>query len=200
MAFTLRPATVQDVAATTDALADAFAQDPLMGYFFGAHPDGQRAATRAFFTLLMRVRLAIGAPVILLEDDGVPRGLVMGYDTAPADWPEALDREWAAFEARSPGIVERFDRYEQASARFEPPVPHWYLGVIGVHPSLAGRGAGRMLMEAFCAKAAADPLSSGVYLETSSPASLAFYRKLGFEVRGEGELDGLPLWCVFRAR
>lgn len=196
----LRPATSDDVDAVTRAVAQAFADDPLMRYFFGAHPDGLAATTRRFFALLLRARLALGAPAIVLEDAGAPRGLVMGYDTAPGDWPAAIDLEWSAFEATLPGITERFDRYEAASTRFEAPGPHWYLGVIGVHPSLAGRGEGRRLLEAFCAQAAADPRSTGVYLETSNPTSLAFYRRQGFDLRGEGDLDGMPLWCVFRAR
>jgi hypothetical protein len=49
-----------------------------------------------------------------------------------------------------------------------------------------------------CKPAAADAGSTGVYLETASPASLRFYIRSGLTVRGEGELDGARLWCVFR--
>lgn len=200
MDFALRDGRDADVEPVTHALAAAFDGDPLMRWFFAGHPDGPRAATRRFFTLLMRARLAIGAPVIVLEDGGEPRGLAMGYDTAPPDWPEAIDRDWADFEAQAPGLAARFDRYEAASRGFGPDGPHWYLGVIGVDPALRGRGAGRRLMEAFCARADADPASTGVYLETANPANLPFYRAAGFEVRGEGDLEGTAVWCLFRPR
>lgn len=43
-----------------------------------------------------------------------------------------------------------------------------YLGVIGVHPTLQGRGAGKALLEAFCAPSCTHCLSSSVYLDTTS--------------------------------
>jgi GNAT superfamily N-acetyltransferase len=70
--------------------------------------------------------------------------------------------------------------------------------VIGVHPSLQGKGAGTLLLEAFCAPSRSDPKSRGVYLDTANASSLQFYYKNGFELRGQGNLDGAPLWCVYR--
>lgn len=200
MDFALRDGRSGDVDAVTRALADAFDGDPLMRYFFAAHPAGPREATRAFFTLLMRVRLAIGAPVIVLETADGPRGIAMGYTTVQPDWPEALERDWAAFESQVPGLPDRFERYEAASQGHEPPGPHWYLGVIGVDPALRGRGGGRRLIDAFCARAATDPASTGVYLETGNPVNLPFYRAAGFDLRGAGDLEGTPVWCLFRPR
>jgi ribosomal protein S18 acetylase RimI-like enzyme len=71
--------------------------------------------------------------------------------------------------------------------------------VIGVHPSLQRRGAGKVLLDAFCRLSADNAASSGVYLETASESSLNFYLRNGFALRGKGDLDGRPLWCVFRS-
>ncbi len=67
------------------------------------------------------------------------------------------------------------------------------------HPSAQGQGAGKALLEAFCRRSALDPLSAGVYLDTANPSSLEFYLRNGFVVRGEDDLEGTPLWCVFRS-
>jgi len=95
-------------------------------------------------------------------------------------------------------VAERFEAYERIVTLHRPADAHYYLGVIGVHPSAQGRGAGKALLDGICQLSCADPLSSGVYLETASPDSLEFYYRCGFALAGEGDLDGSPLWCLFR--
>jgi GNAT superfamily N-acetyltransferase len=121
----------------------------------------------------------------------------MGYDSAPPEWPLEFTREWEVFEEGIPGVVERFEAYERVAERFRPAVPHYYLGVIAVDPRLKGKGLGKRLLGEFCATSAADKRSAGVYLETGSAESLAFYLRNGFVLRGEEDLGGAPLWCVF---
>jgi GNAT superfamily N-acetyltransferase len=96
-----------------------------------------------------------------------------------------------------PGLHERFETYDAIAARHCPSAPHYYLGVIGVHPSLQGNGAGKTLLDAFCRLSADDPASGGVYLETASAGNLNFYTRNGFVLRCQGDLDGRPLWCAF---
>ena len=193
----LDPATEADVDAATACSAAAFAADPLMHFFFARNPTGVRAASARFFSLLMRARLALGMPTLVARHDASVAGLVMGYDTSPPEWRDEHTREWAQFESEIPGVVERFDAYERAADRFRPDTPHYYLGVIAVEPALKGKGLGRELLQAFCALSARDTRSSGVYLETGSEASLDFYLRNGFVLRGHEDLGGTPLWCVF---
>lgn len=192
-------ATADDVAAACNSLAQAFRDDPQMRYFFGDHALGVLEANRAFFSLLMRARIALGMPVWIARDHQGPVGAVMGYDPDPPDWPEGLEKEWAVFEAALPALPARFDAYERITDGFKPRVPHHYLGVIGVRSELQGTGVGNALLQTFCTHAAADPRSHGVYLETANPASLRFYLRNGFAISGEGDLEGQPLWCVFRS-
>lgn len=178
--------TEADVEATTRCAAAAFAADPLMHFFFGEAPMGLRAATVEFFTRLMRARLALGMPALVARRESAIVGVAMGYDAAPPEWPEAHARGW-----------EGFDAYEQVAERYRPLEPHYYLGVLGVDPALKGKGLGRELLQAFCERSAADSGSSGVYLETGSEASLAFYLSNGYVLQGEADLGGTRLWCVF---
>jgi GNAT superfamily N-acetyltransferase len=193
----LERATPADVERATACAAAAFAQDPLMHFFFDTSPAGVGAASERFFSILMRARLALGMPAVVARTGSGIVGLTMGYDTAPPEWPGEFTREWEAFEAGIPGVAGRFEAYERVAGRFRPEVPHYYLGVIAVDPGLKGKGLGRRLLEDFCARSFRDEHSVGVYLETGSTDSLAFYLRNGFVLRGQEDLGGTPLWCVF---
>ena len=192
-------ASTDHVEAAASALAAAFADDPLVAYFFRTHPQGIAPASRRFFALLLRLRIALGMPALVLREGDRVLGAAMGYDTERPTWPEAFAGEWARLEAETPGLASRMHAYEALAQSHAPAAPHYYLGVLGVHPSAQGTGSGRALLAAFCQKSAGDPLSSGVYLETSNPHSREFYLRQGFVERGADDLAGTPLWCVFRS-
>jgi ribosomal protein S18 acetylase RimI-like enzyme len=196
--FEVRSAQPGNIEGAVTALGEAFDQDPLMLYLFRDNPNGVRAGAMAFFSILLRARLALGMPAYVLQQaDGAP-GAAMGYDTARPVWPAALSSEWRQFELGVPGFAARLAAYEKICEAHQPSEDHYYLGVIGVHPSLQGKGAGKALLDAFCARSQADPQSRGVYLDTSNPRSLEFYYNNGFELRGQGSLDTAPLWCVYK--
>lgn len=194
----IRRAETRDVEAAIAVLGDAFEHDPLMMHVFQDNPGGVRAGVMRFFSILLRVRLALDMPAFVLEGDGQVRGAVMGYDTSRPAWPAALTAEMHALEADIPGFATRMADYEKVCDAHQPGEAHYYLGVIGVDPTLQGKGAGKALLEAFCRPSQADPKSDGVYLDTSNTRSLEFYDKNGFERMGEGMLGDVRLWCVFR--
>lgn len=196
--FTIKPATSADAPSAIAALAEAFARDPLMLFLFQQHPAGIRAGIETFFAILLRARIALDMPADVLDQDGEILGAIMGYDNSRPTWPAPLTEDWERFEASVPGFTARLAAYEDICNAHQPDEPHHYLGVIGIHPSLQGKGAGKALLEHFCDRSKADPKSRGVYLDTANPASLEFYYKNGFELRGEGSLDGAPLWCVYK--
>lgn len=194
----IRKARSSDVGPAIAALGDAFASDPLMLYLFHENPAGVRAGAMGFFSILLRARIALDMPAhVLLQDEDV-LGAAMGYDTSRPKWPAELAEEMHRFETATPGFPARLAAYADICDAHEPKEPHHYLGVIGVHPTLQGKGAGKALLDAFCASSQTDPKSHGVYLETTNSNSLQFYYRNGFELRGEGNLDGAPVWCVYR--
>ena len=196
--FKIRPAESGDVGASVAALGEAFAQDPLMLYLFHENPNGVRAGTMGFFSILLRARITLDMPAYVLQQGDNVLGAAMGYDTSRPSWPEPLNAEWRQFKADVPGFAVRLAAYAEICEAHEPSEDHHYLGVIGIHPSLQGKGAGKALLDAFCAPSRTDAKSHGVYLETASPRSLQFYYSNGFELRGEGSLDGAPVWCVYK--
>lgn len=196
--FTIETATADTASDAVEVLGDAFADDPLMHYLFRDHANGVRAGAVEFFSLLLRARLALNMPAYVLQQDGRVLGAAMGYDTSRPEWPAPITAEWREFEAAIPHFVSRLAAYEQLCEKHQPKDAHYYLGVIGVHPTLQGKGAGKALLTAFCAPSQSDAKSGGVYLDTTNPDSLEFYYRNGFELLGEGELDAAPLWCVYR--
>jgi ribosomal protein S18 acetylase RimI-like enzyme len=82
--------------------------------------------------------------------------------------------------------------------KLEPRDPHWYLAMIGVDPSLQGRGIGAQLMQPVLDEADRDGLLA--YLESSNPLNVPWYEKFGFHVTGELPLakDGPVLHLMTR--
>lgn len=185
-----------DLEETLNCWAAAFAEDPLTGYLLEAGPD-YRARLTQFFSLLMRARLALKMPVLMIRDATGVHGAAMGYSTEPPAWPNDLAEEWDRFEKAPPGLAARMAVYDRISAKTKPSTPHYYLGVIGVDPNLHGRGLGMQLLKAFCDLSAGDPRSSGVYLETATPSNVGFYERAGFSEVGRGSLGNETLWCMF---
>ena len=194
----VRPATLTDVDVAVRCLVGAFAGDPITGYFFQSVPDRRDAAAALFFSILLRVRLILRMPVLLAVDDDKVVGVAMGYDASRLAWPPELSQEWAALEASVAGMPERSRLYDQVSSCGVPGSPHYYLGVIGIDPNRQGEGIGRALLSAFCQLSSDDPKSSGVYLETATPANLGFYEKSGFKQTHRAAMGNATLWCLFR--
>ena len=61
--------------------------------------------------------------------------------------------------------------------------PHHYLGVIGVRTD---------------ARAARDPSSAGVGLDTENPKNLSLYEDFGYQVLATDKVEDIDSWCMFR--
>jgi ribosomal protein S18 acetylase RimI-like enzyme len=150
-----------------------------------------------FFSLLMRARITLEMPVVVARGTSGIHGAAMGYATARPAWPRDLTEEWDRFESAIPELTERMAIYDEIAAKGKPPAPHYYLGVIGVHPEMHGRGIGTQLLKSFCDISSSDPLSCGVYLETAEESNLGFYERAGFSETGRGRLGRATLWCMY---
>ena len=137
-------------------LADAFASDQNMAYFFGGTPAQRHPLVREFFEILMAARIALAMPVFLARLDGRIVGAIMGEDATRPDWlPEQVGL-WSRFETKQEGLVQRFNRQEEAVNLFKPKRPHYYIGVVGIHPAYQGKAIGAALIKYFCAASDTD--------------------------------------------
>lgn len=188
-------ASLSDLNESVSCLAVAFGHDPITGLMLQAGPGYHERVSR-FFSILMRVRLALKMPVFAARSSTGISGAAMGYTTQRPDWPSDLTEAWEQFENSIPGMKERASIYEELAKKYEPAVPHYYLGVIGTDPNSQGLGIGTKLLKTFCDASGNDPLSSGVYLETAQPSNIKFYERAGFVEVGRGHLGTATLWCM----
>jgi GNAT superfamily N-acetyltransferase len=95
-------------------------------------------------------------------------------------------------------LIYRWLRIFSTLEKMHPSVPHWYVLILGVHPSHQGKGLGGRLLKQIFEKADSDGVP--VYLESSNPKNLDFYRKNGFEVLKEiVPIPGCPpVWTLLR--
>lgn len=189
-------ATSSDIEQAVSCLTAAFAEDPLTGFLLQTGPQYRDRVTQ-FFSLLLGARIALGMPALVVRGTAGIHGAVMGYSTARPKWPREFAEGWDRFEQAIPGLTDRMAFYDEIAEKSKPPVPHYYLGVLGVDPTMHGRGLGMRLIKAFCDLSSADPQSEGVFLETANPSNVPFYERAGFAVTGQGSLGSAALWCLF---
>jgi ribosomal protein S18 acetylase RimI-like enzyme len=188
----VRPATDADLARLCRTAMRAFVDDPVMRFLY-PDDDEYEALGGQIFRYVMRRWLAWGATWTTQDGVGVaawiPPGrpdLTVERDETDGPFPSAPDR------------IARFQAVAAAIASHTPPEPHWYLNLLATHPDWQRQGIGRMLMAPAIERAEAEGL--GCYLETETVENVAYYRRSGFEVRSEWDVDGggPHMWGMWR--
>ena len=180
----------EDAALVGEIFADAFSADPV-GRWISPDPGYPRWCWPVI------------VPSLLLHDevyitgDGlgaamwVPPGAKLDIKLGPAVL-------WAYWRRFGLGAIGRLLRLMIGMEKHHPKDPHYYLFAIGVRAEAKGQGIGSALLEHVLREC--DRRKVGAYLENSNPLNLPFYRRHGFEVRGEITLrhNGPTLWLMYR--
>nr|WP_269329063.1 GNAT family N-acetyltransferase [Kineosporia babensis] len=94
---------------------------------------------------------------------------------------------------RLPRLLRRLGEIERT--HHQQPPGHWYLEFIGTAAPVRGQGHGTALLGEAFGRFDGAP----VYLESSNPRNLPFYRRHGFEVTGQVPVtSGPPHWMMWR--
>ncbi len=191
----MRHATDADREAVLGTISRVFFADPVWSWVFA--DETQRGAQYAEWW-----QYAIGAG---LRNDSIH---VTQSCEAVAIWipprvTELTDEEEARVEAlfrracgsRGDEVVDAVAQFEDAHPHDEP---HWYLSVVATHPDHRGGGLGVGLIEHQLT--AVDVAHQPAYLESSNPANLARYGRLGFSARDEFRMgaDGPVVTTMWR--
>jgi GNAT superfamily N-acetyltransferase len=179
----LRRATVEDVAHLKDVMAQAFFEDPVLGWLM---PDDakRRARLRRFFAIELRhVALRRGRVWTTGELAGAALSLPPGAWRAPL---RATLLEGTAFGAR----LSRAARMGAAMEWRHVREPHYYVRDVGVLPKMQGRGLGSALLGPTLDRC--DREGMPAYLEASSERNAALYERLGFRLTQELRIGGSP--------
>jgi GNAT superfamily N-acetyltransferase len=117
---------------------------------------------------------------VRLSEDG--SGVMLSYDpvTQPMKLADHLDSLSLIKNAIGWGRALSINKRETFIKKHHPQTPFIYLLFLGVHPDHQGKGVGSQLLMHLIAQSKKE--GKPIYLETSHPPNLPFYRKFGFEV------------------
>jgi GNAT superfamily N-acetyltransferase len=174
-----RSATRADLPAVIETISRAFHDDPTWSWAF---PDPLRRQEQyaVFWRLMVAgalrypwVRMAEGCEAASVW---IPPG---GSEIAPEDEARVAPLLEELVGERAGEVLELLDRFEAAHPRNEP---HYYLSLLGTHPSHTGRGVGMGLLAENLARIDRERMPA--YLESSNPANNHRYQRHGFEAIG----------------
>lgn len=170
-------ATTADLDQAAIVLNAAFAADPVQQWLFApaVDPEGSRME---FFRFFVGEYFELGHVYVTHGPTGVSGAALW----APPDRHILHeDRIPALLDVVVPALGdETFPRLSELARTndFKPAEPHFYLGVLGVDPTQQGGGIGGALVEPVLA--ACDAAGFVAHLESSNPANIPFYERLGF--------------------
>lgn len=127
------------------------------------------------------------------NDQLVSASLVNTPEKKP--WPPKVIA--AAREALGAAAWGRMAEYEERASGPEPEEPHYYIGMIGTLPGHQGVGHGSAILDRVAELSAGHPDSMGVYLTTETEGNVFLYRRKGYAVLGETDVDDVHSWSMF---
>jgi GNAT superfamily N-acetyltransferase len=186
----VRVATGADLDELTALFTAAFEHDPLWSW---ALPDPSDLAVWWRFL----IRSALRYPCVWITGEGAAAAVWI-----PPDGVELTDDEQEQVEPlirdlvgpRAPDVLDLIGRFEGSHPT---ETPHYYLSLLGTHPSHRGQGVGTALLAENLARMDAEGVPA--YLESTNPANDRRYQRLGFERTGEfttpdGEVTVATMW------
>ena len=189
-----RAGAASDLPALSDALADAFVEDPIFGWLI-PNDDSRRGRLRRFFELELRyVVLPKGQIWTSAETNGASLELPPGAWRMPFTTQLAHGSAFTrVFGTRLPHALTLITLMENRHIR----EPHYYIAYVGVAPEAQGQGLGTRLLRPTLDRCEAEGLPA--YLEATSERNRALYERVGFRVHGELRLGSSPpLWLMRR--
>lgn len=188
-------ASAADAEQVSLSLAAAFATDPVMMWLM-ADEGSRRQRLAVLFSVFLRAHY-LGRGEVWATGDRSAAALWAPPGHAivpPSRIALQLPGVLRAFRGRTYRALRTFEHVE----RHHPRPEHWYLGVLGTRPERQGHGLGSAVLRPVLDRCDAEGLPA--YLESSKESNIAFYRRHGFELRGELQLPygGPPVWPMWR--
>jgi GNAT superfamily N-acetyltransferase len=179
----LTVASASDEASTIDVLVRAFASDPVAQWIW---PDSQQyqmyfpSFVRAFGGKAFSHRSAYYVDGYAAAALWLPPGIFPDEDMLNSIFQRSVS------EQNLKHVIAVFDQM----GRYHPSEPHRHLPLMGVDPLKQGKGFGSALMQHALVQCDRD--NKLAYLEASSPRSIPFYERHGFELLGTIQQRGSP--------
>jgi len=193
----IEPLRAADESRAVSVLAAAFRDNPLNRAVIRSDDPDRRLRSNEYGMRSLIPTARVHGRVLVARDGGELSGALVA--SPPGRFP-----------LPSPGIVSRLrvvigqgwsvaTRWGDVFVALEalhPREPHWYLGTLGVAPDKQRRGLGLALLREWLQGVDRDGV--GAYLETDTERNVGFYGTVGFELEGEIEVLGAPIWRMRR--
>jgi GNAT superfamily N-acetyltransferase len=181
-------------------LVDAFRSYPVMRFVIGNAGDDYERRLDMLIGHFVAGRLIRGNPILAIEDGG--RAVAVATITPPGDQkdpPALLERREALWAELGADTRARMEALVAVWERLAVPGPQYHLNMLGVRRSHAGRGLGRLLLDAVHQMSKDDPASAGVSLSTEDRKNVALYQHCGYEITSHEVVSpDLETWIFFR--
>lgn len=188
----IRHVRLADLPAAVDVLARSFYDDPQMQWLL-PDPVGRLDQLRTMFGLIAAAGHRRGHTYLMAEgDEAVAASVWTPPDVEPFSDDETGPFGEFLYGAYGDEGIGRLGAMVEAMGEHHPTDPHFYLFIVGVSPDHQGRGLGEQLLAPTIGRADAE--GTPMYLESSNPRNIGFYRRLGFEIHAEFHPEGGPLF------
>jgi ribosomal protein S18 acetylase RimI-like enzyme len=188
---TIQRATEKDLRNVTNALASAFAYDPLFQWVIGVDLDRSiEPKLKILFGAMVKVELSRSNDTVFTTGDDAGAAIWKH----PNDWKMSVGDMLRVLPAMLRSLGTRTPRMIgalSASEKVHPTEEHYFLEAIGTHQDMQGKGVGSELIRDMLDRCDIEGVPA--YLESSNPRNVPFYARHGFEVTGEIDIGkGAP--------
>lgn len=166
-----RTATAADLDQITATLWAAFASDPLWTWAF---PGARKLDV--WWRFLVEAAIPYRWVWVLGDYQAVSVWIPPGeHELSEADEQRVAPLMRDLLGARADAVLQLLDRFDRSHPHDEQ---HYYLSLLASHPRQRGRGFGMRLLAENLARI--DQQSMPAYLESSNPANVGRYERVGF--------------------
>jgi len=179
------------------ALADAFTDDPVIGWLIPFDVDNRSNRLVTFFTSMARSYLRRDKNVYFAGD-----GVGAALWSAPGSWAlpmsEIARESLPAMRAFGRNLSRALRTQLEVEAGHPKEPKHWYLGYLGVRGDSQGQGIGALMLREVLDQA--DAAGVPAYLESSNEKNLTLYERHGFAVTKSYPVlgRGPTIWRMWR--
>ena len=187
-------------------LVETFNDYPAMRKCFLQHAANEQEYQRwlnLFMGLLFDVPSYLDGPLVgIVKNEALVAVMCCwkpGMNWDEKTWPEPLQQTYAAWANAVGEEGARKDKlYIETSDEHQPSGHHYFVDSIGVLEGHRGNGYAKELLRYCFDLSNADPESNGVALDTETAKNVAFYQRLGYELKGESDIEGMQSWHFFK--
>lgn len=193
----VRRATATDAGVVSDALGDAFFDDPVISWLIPPGISRRAHRVNGLWSATTASYLRMGKPAFVTDD-----GQGAALWSPPGAWATPMSEQLREV----PAMIRVFGRgllkassVQTQMIKAHPRQPrHWYLYAIGARRGSQGRGLGSALLAAMLGPI--DEAGEAAYLESSNERNVPLYERHGFVVVDELQLSGggPTLWRMWR--